>query len=160
MLRRTIKFPAGRFVKPGDTHANHQTHQVMSDEKKSTNESGSEPSFESAKAHVKEAAEHLRSAATAKGKELREKAEAKAGEFREKAGEIRGKVETKAQEFRETAEEKAQDFRERAEQKYGEARARSRTFQDDGEAYIRENPMRAVMTALGVGFVLGILFRR
>ena len=153
MLRRTIKFPAGRFVKPGDTHANHQTHQVMSDEKKSTNESGSEPSFESAKAHVKEAAEHLRSAATAKGKELREKAETKAGEIREK-------VSAKASEFRETAGERAQDFREKAEQRYGDARDRSRTFQEDGEAYIRENPTKAVLTALAAGFVLGLILRK
>ena len=142
----------------------------MSDEKKSTNDSGAEPSFESAKAHVKEAADHLRTAASAKTRELREKAEAKAGEIREKAVEIREKVQERAQEFRETAEEKvhefrgkaeekAHEFREKAEQKYGEARARSRTFQDDGEAYIRENPTKAVLTALAAGFVLGLVMR-
>ena len=125
----------------------------MSDEKKSTNDSGAEPSFESAKAHVKEAADHLRTAASAKTKELREKAEAKAGEIREK-------VQGKAQEFRETAEEKAHDFREKAEQKYGEARARSRTFQEESEAYIRENPAKAVLSALAAGFVLGLIMRK
>ena len=125
----------------------------MSDEKNPPSESGAEPSFASAKAHVKEAAEQLRSAATAKGKELREKAEAKAGEIREKVG-------AKASEFRETAEEKVHDFRDKAEQRYGEARARSRTFQDDGEAYIRENPTKAVLTALAAGFVLGLVMRK
>jgi ElaB/YqjD/DUF883 family membrane-anchored ribosome-binding protein len=25
---------------------------------------------------------------------------------------------------------------------------------------VRENPMKAVMTALGIGFVLGLIFRR
>ena len=125
----------------------------MSDEKNQTDESGTNPNLESAKAHVKEAAEQLRTAATAKARELREKAGAKASEIREKA-------EAKAHEFRETAEEKVHDFRERAEQKYGEARARSRTFQEDGEAYIRENPAKAVLTALAAGFVLGLIMRK
>ena len=46
----------------------------MSDENPKSNESGDEPSFESAKARAKEAADHLRSATTAKARELREKA--------------------------------------------------------------------------------------
>jgi ElaB/YqjD/DUF883 family membrane-anchored ribosome-binding protein len=33
-------------------------------------------------------------------------------------------------------------------------------LQDDGEQYVRENPTKAVFTALGVGFVLGLIFRR
>ena len=114
----------------------------MSAENKNPDEAGSEPSFETAKAHAKEAAEHLRSAATAKARELREKAGAKASELREKA------------------EEKVHDFREKAEHTYGEARSRSRTFQDDGEAYIRENPTKAVLTALAAGFVLGLIMRK
>jgi ElaB/YqjD/DUF883 family membrane-anchored ribosome-binding protein len=30
----------------------------------------------------------------------------------------------------------------------------------EGEVYVRENPGKSVATALGVGFVLGLLFRR
>ena len=71
------------FVKPGVINANHKPNKVMSDEKNPNAESGSGPSLESAKAHVKEAAEQLRSVASAKTRELREKAEAKAGEIRE-----------------------------------------------------------------------------
>jgi ElaB/YqjD/DUF883 family membrane-anchored ribosome-binding protein len=33
-------------------------------------------------------------------------------------------------------------------------------LQEEGEAYVRENPLRGVATALGVGFILGLLFRR
>ena len=32
--------------------------------------------------------------------------------------------------------------------------------EDDGKQYVRENPTKAVFTALGVGFVLGLIFRR
>jgi ElaB/YqjD/DUF883 family membrane-anchored ribosome-binding protein len=35
-----------------------------------------------------------------------------------------------------------------------------RTFQQDAEEYVRENPTKAVFTALAVGFVLGLIFRR
>ena len=37
---------------------------------------------------------------------------------------------------------------------------RIRSFQDDSKQYIRENPTKAVFTALGVGLVLGLIFRR
>ncbi len=40
-----------------------------------------------------------------------------------------------------------------------EAKQRVRTLRQDGEAYVRKNPMKAVFTALGVGFVLGLVFK-
>ncbi|HEV2095625.1 MAG TPA: hypothetical protein VGQ82_03905 [Chthoniobacterales bacterium] len=54
----------------------------------------------------------------------------------------------------------ADEYRGKAEQAWGDARDRVRTFQEDGEEYVRENPTKAVFTALGVGFLLGIIFRR
>jgi ElaB/YqjD/DUF883 family membrane-anchored ribosome-binding protein len=76
--------------------------------------------LESSKAHARQAAEGLRTAAT------------------QMAGEYRGK----------------------AEQAWEDASGRVRTFQEDGEQYVRDNPTKAVFTALGIGFVLGIVFRR
>ena len=37
---------------------------------------------------------------------------------------------------------------------------RVRSFQDDSKQYVRQNPTKAVFTALAVGFVLGLIFRR
>ena len=48
----------------------------------------------------------------------------------------------------------------RAEGIWDDARRRVRSFQDDSEQYVRENPTKAVFTALGVGFVLALIFRR
>lgn len=76
------------------------------------------------------------------------------------ARDIRGAAEAKAQDLKDTAEHKANELRGRAEQAYEQALVRARTLQKDGEHYVRENPMRGVLTALGVGFVLGLLFRR
>jgi ElaB/YqjD/DUF883 family membrane-anchored ribosome-binding protein len=54
----------------------------------------------------------------------------------------------------------AEEYRGKAEQAWGDARSRARTFQEDAEQYVRENPTKAVFTALGIGFALGLIFRR
>ena len=54
----------------------------------------------------------------------------------------------------------AGEYRGKAEQAWGDATSRARTFQEDAEEYVRENPTRAIFTALGIGFVLGLVFRR
>ena len=87
--------------------------------------------FESSKTHVRKAADDLRSAAGAVAEEYRDKAE-------QVWGDARGK----------------------AEQAWDDAKVRARTLQEDGEQYVRDNPTKAVFTALGIGFVLGLIFRR
>ena len=52
------------------------------------------------------------------------------------------------------------EARGKAEQAWGDATSRVRTFQEDAEQYVRENPTKAVFTALGIGFVLGLILRR
>ena len=87
--------------------------------------------LQSSKEHARKAADDLKSAAGAFAEEYRGKAE-------QAWGEARGK----------------------AEQAWGDATSRARTFQEDAEEYVRENPTRAIFTALGIGFVLGLVFRR
>jgi len=94
--------------------------------------------FESGKTHAIHAAEDLKAAAE----------------------DLKAAAEAKAQELRTVAEAKAHEYRGRAEHAFDEARVKARTFREDGEQYVRENPTRAVLTALGVGFVLGLIFRR
>jgi ElaB/YqjD/DUF883 family membrane-anchored ribosome-binding protein len=79
---------------------------------------------------------------------------------RQAAEEFRSAAEAKARDLRSAAENKANELRDRAEHAYGEARERARTFQEDGEDYVRENPTRAVLTAVAAGFVLGLIIRR
>jgi ElaB/YqjD/DUF883 family membrane-anchored ribosome-binding protein len=54
----------------------------------------------------------------------------------------------------------ANEYRGRFEEIKDDAIDRIRSFQDDGKQYVRENPTKAVVTALAVGFVLGLIFRR
>jgi ElaB/YqjD/DUF883 family membrane-anchored ribosome-binding protein len=54
----------------------------------------------------------------------------------------------------------ADEYRERGKEVLDDALHRVRSFQDDSKQYVRENPTKAVFTALGVGLLLGLIFRR
>ena len=53
----------------------------------------------------------------------------------------------------------AQDYSDKAGKALDEAKQRVRTLREDGEDYVRKNPMKTVFTALGVGFMLGVIFK-
>jgi ElaB/YqjD/DUF883 family membrane-anchored ribosome-binding protein len=65
-----------------------------------------------------------------------------------------------AEDLRSAAGAVADEYRERGKEVLDDALHRVRSFQDDSEQYVRQNPTKAVFTALGVGFVLGLIFRR
>ncbi len=101
-----------------------------------------EEKFASGKTHATQAAEEIREAAAAK------------------AGELKNVATAKAEEFRKVASERANEYRAKAESAVADARVRAKTFQDEGEKYIRENPLRAVGTAFAAGLIFGLLIRR
>jgi ElaB/YqjD/DUF883 family membrane-anchored ribosome-binding protein len=107
-------------------------------------EQKSEPQAEAEKGreNLKTAADNFKTAATAKAEEIRKAAE------------------QKAEEIRAAAEDKAREYRGKAENAWSDARTKAKYWQTEGEAYVRDNPARAVLVALGVGFVLGLLFRK
>jgi ElaB/YqjD/DUF883 family membrane-anchored ribosome-binding protein len=65
-----------------------------------------------------------------------------------------------AEDFKSVAGAVAGEYRGKAEDAWNDASQRVRSFQDDAEQYVRENPTKAIFTALGVGFVMGLIFRR
>jgi ElaB/YqjD/DUF883 family membrane-anchored ribosome-binding protein len=64
-----------------------------------------------------------------------------------------------AEELKSAAPAVGKDYAEKASAVFDEAKERVRTFREDGEDYVRKNPMKAVFTALGVGFVLGLIYK-
>jgi ElaB/YqjD/DUF883 family membrane-anchored ribosome-binding protein len=54
----------------------------------------------------------------------------------------------------------AEEYRAGAEGVLDDALHRVCSFQDDSKQYVRDNPTKAVFTALGAGFVLGLIFHR
>jgi ElaB/YqjD/DUF883 family membrane-anchored ribosome-binding protein len=65
-----------------------------------------------------------------------------------------------AAEVRDAAREAAREIGERVGSMADELRAKAKGWQGDVEHYIRENPTKSVLTAAGLGFVLGMIFRR
>jgi ElaB/YqjD/DUF883 family membrane-anchored ribosome-binding protein len=87
--------------------------------------------FQSGKTHATEAAKDIRAAAEAKLNDLRDTLNQRAGEYRERAGQV-----------------------------WSDTTVRARSLTEDGEGYIRENPLQAVGIALAAGFILGVILRR
>lgn len=73
---------------------------------------------------------------------------------------LRAAATAKAAELRGVAEEKVQEIRGRAEKAYTDARSQAESLRGENEQWVRDNPTRAILTALGAGFVLGLVFRR
>lgn len=111
------------------------------------------PSFETGKQHAIQAAEELRAAAGAKAQQLKEAAENRANQLKEVAGQ-------RAHEIKDAAGQRASEIRDIAEQSLKEVRDRAEDWKTEGEKYVKENPTQAVVAALGIGFVLGLLVRR
>jgi ElaB/YqjD/DUF883 family membrane-anchored ribosome-binding protein len=65
-----------------------------------------------------------------------------------------------AEDLRSAAGAMADEYRERGKEVWDDTLHHVRNFQDDSKQYVRENPTKAVFTALGVGLVLGLIFRR
>ena len=79
---------------------------------------------------------------------------------RQAADELRAATAAKAQQFRDAAEGRAQQVRGMAESGWEDAKVKAQDFVAETEEYVRSNPTKSILTALGVGFVLGLLFRR
>jgi len=113
---------------------------------------------------ISQAANDLRAAAGEKAKEFVHTAETKASFFKERATES-------AQQFREVATEKAaalktaaaeraQHLKETATEQWQDTRVKAKELHVTAEDYIRENPTKCVLSALGVGFLIGLIVRR
>jgi ElaB/YqjD/DUF883 family membrane-anchored ribosome-binding protein len=94
---------------------------------------------------AKSGQDHLKSAAG----DLTEAASAKVENIRQEAGQ-------KADELRGAAQDKAEELRGAGEK----ATSQAKSWQAEGEAYVRDNPTTAVLVALGVGLLLGFLLRK
>ncbi len=91
---------------------------------------------------VSQAAHDLREAAGLKAREIVHAAEHKAAEFKDRAS-------TTAQQFKQSANDQWQD-----------TRVKARELQVTAEDYIRQNPTKCVVSALALGFLVGLITRR
>ena len=113
---------------------------------------------------ISQAANDLRTAAGEKARDFVHTAESKASAIKDRAIES-------AQQFKETAAEKAaalksvatekaQHLRESANEQWQDTRVKARELHVTAEDYIRQNPTKCVLSALGLGFLIGLIVRR
>lgn len=65
-----------------------------------------------------------------------------------------------AAEIQDAAAEMAREFQEQADTFAEQWKEKARHLQGEVENYVRENPTKSVLLAAGIGFVLGLAFRR
>lgn len=124
---------------------------------------------------VAQAANDLRAAAGEKAREfvhtaeekaaaLRERAVESAQQFREtateRASQLKATATERAAAFKTAATDKAVHLRESATEQWQDTRVKAKEFQVTAEDYIRQNPTKCVLSALGAGFLIGLIVRR
>ena len=95
---------------------------------------------------------------------LKEAASQRAAQIRDFAGEkaqnLKAAAEDRIGALREGSGETANNFADVASEQWDETRAKAKELHSSLETYVRENPTKAVLSAVGAGFVLGLLIRR
>ena len=113
---------------------------------------------------IAQAANDLRAAAGEKAREFVHTAEAKAAEIKERAmgtaQQFRETAAEKAATLKSAATERAQHLRESATEQWQDTRVKARELHVTAEDYIRQNPTKCVISALGLGFLIGFIVRR
>jgi ElaB/YqjD/DUF883 family membrane-anchored ribosome-binding protein len=109
---------------------------------------------------VATAANDLRAAANDFAKTTTEQAAIVKDRALDTAHAIRTTAVQKAGQLKTVAAEKASHVKEVAQQQWDETRVKAKEIHVTAEDYIRQNPTKAVLGALGVGFLIGLIVRR
>ena len=81
-------------------------------------------------------------------------------QLRDKAGEVAGSLRDMGTQVRDMASQQYQQALDTAQDYYQQGRERAMEWQGQVEEYVREQPIKALAIAAGVGVVLGILWKR
>lgn len=111
-----------------------------------------------------EAAREFVHTAGEKAATLKDRAVESAQHFRdtasEKATQFKAAATEKAAAFKSAAADKAAHFKETASEQWQDTRVKAKELHVTAEDYVRQNPTKCVLGALGVGFLIGLIARR
>jgi ElaB/YqjD/DUF883 family membrane-anchored ribosome-binding protein len=79
---------------------------------------------------------------------------------REKTEQLRAASQEQMEHLRQNAGEYYEQGRQMAGEYYEQGRQKAMEWSEDIESYVREQPIKSLMIAAGVGLVLGFLWRR
>jgi len=84
----------------------------------------------------------------------------KAQEAKDKLREMGSAASQQINQLKDSANEYYQQGREKAQEYYEQGRQKAMELEQNLEDYVREQPIKSVMIAAGIGLLLGILWRR
>ena len=119
---------------------------------KDTENSTAGENLKASRAHAVQAAEELKAAASQKADELKQSA-------KDQASKLRAKAEETTQNFKESATDNVNQFRDYADENWSDIKVRLDDYKEEGERYVRQNPTKAILMAVGIGFIIGRIFR-
>jgi ElaB/YqjD/DUF883 family membrane-anchored ribosome-binding protein len=146
----------------------------MTDPSSDTLRHDSEEAF-AQKTSMAQAANDLRAAASEKAREIMQTAEEKAADLKERAihsaqqfresttdhaNQLKASASEKAFALKNAANDRAQYLKESANEQWLDTRIKAKEFHITAEDYIRQNPTKCVLGALGAGFLIGLIVRR
>ena len=136
----------------------------MSETITNTDELDPSTGFSTASPSVSDAANDLRHAAGDKARKFAEEkanqARAMADKAKESAQHFKDYAVGKATAFKDAAGERATQLRSAADEQWHKTSDKAKELHVTAEDYIRQNPTKCVLGALGVGFLIGLVTRR
>ena len=129
-----------------------QPHKTMTDNPFTAKQPAGAPSVSDAVSELRHAAGDFASAAGAEASKFKERAAETAQSLKVSATE-------KAEHYKAVATEKVQHARESAQHQWEETRVKAKEIHVTAEDYIRQNPTKAVLGALGIGFLICLIAR-
>jgi ElaB/YqjD/DUF883 family membrane-anchored ribosome-binding protein len=81
-------------------------------------------------------------------------------QLKDKASEVASSVRDVTSQVRDAATEKYENLRDSATEYYQAGRDKAVEWQNQLEDYVREQPLKSVLIAAGVGVLLGIIWKR
>jgi ElaB/YqjD/DUF883 family membrane-anchored ribosome-binding protein len=124
----------------------------MTDNPFSTPQTAGAPSVSDAVSELRHAAGDFAAATGAEAARLKERAV-------ETASSLKANATEKADHYKAVATDKVQHARETAQHQWEETRVKAKEIHVTAEDYIRQNPTKAVLGALGIGFLIGLIAR-
>lgn len=125
--------------------------------------SGDAPSVSDAATDLRNAAGEFKETTGAQANKIKDKAVETASALKasatEKADHLKSVASEKAQQYKSVATEKSQQAKETAQKQWNETRVKAKEIQVTAEDYIRQNPTKSVLYALGAGFLIGLISR-
>ena len=122
------------------------------------------PSPTNAANDLRAAAKSATETATTEAVKVKDRAVDAANAFKvsasEKADNYKAIASEKAEHYKSVATAKAQEVKDNAQKQWEDTRVKAKEMHVTSEDYIKQNPTKAVLGALGIGFLIGLIARR